>query len=109
MQKVKHSWFKLPSKIRKPVVLVVGLIFIIAAGLTGWLPGPGGIPLFLIGIAILATEFEWAERIRDYALQFIKNFAHWYKINRVIGTLVLVLCASFFATIAYLSYRSFVQ
>lgn len=107
MQRAKRSWFKIPSKIRKPLVFVIGLVFIIAAGLTGWLPGPGGIPLFLIGIAILATEFEWAERIRDFALAKIKLFAAWYRANKFIGTLVLVLLAATFLSVAYFSYRAF--
>jgi len=34
----------------------------IAAILTGWLPGPGGIPLFIIGLSLLAINHEWAER-----------------------------------------------
>lgn len=29
----------------------------------GWLPGPGGIPLFLVGLSLVATNHEWAENI----------------------------------------------
>ncbi|MDQ3123628.1 MAG: hypothetical protein M3Q14_03015 [bacterium] len=28
----------------------------------GWLPGPGGLPLFLLGLSLLAVNHEWAER-----------------------------------------------
>lgn len=35
----------------------------IFAPLIGWLPGPGGIPLFLIGLGLVATNHEWAERL----------------------------------------------
>ena len=28
----------------------------------GWLPGPGGVPLFLIGLSLLAANHDWAER-----------------------------------------------
>jgi len=86
MEKAKRTWFKVPHRIRKPIVLTVGTIFLLGAGLTGWLPGPGGIPLFLIGIAILATEFVWAERLQDYALQKLKLASVWYKKHRVLGT-----------------------
>lgn len=41
---------------------VLGVLLIIAAALTGWLPGPGGIPLLIIGLSLLATNHEWAER-----------------------------------------------
>lgn len=32
---------------------------------TGWLPGPGGIPLFIVGLSVLAINHEWAERYID--------------------------------------------
>lgn len=38
-------------------------MLIFAAGLTGWLPGPGGIPLLIVGLSVLATNHEWAERL----------------------------------------------
>lgn len=45
---------------------VAGLFFVILAGLTGPLPGPGGIPLLLVGLAIWASEFEWAQRVMSW-------------------------------------------
>lgn len=49
----------------------LGVVLMIAALLTGWLPGPGGIPLFLAGLGLLAINHEWAERrielLKDYA------------------------------------------
>lgn len=49
---------------RRMVILVVGLtlIFIIAP-LTGVIPGPGGIPIAVAGLALLATEFVWARKL----------------------------------------------
>ncbi len=50
----------------KIIVLdVLGLVFMIAALLTGWLPGPGGVPLFIIGLSLLAINHTWAERYID--------------------------------------------
>lgn len=46
-----------------------GYLLIIAAALTGWLPGPGGIPLFIAGLGLLSIHNEWARRLRDYLLQ----------------------------------------
>lgn len=92
MERTRHRWKRLPASIRKPLVLVVGSIFIIAAAATGWLPGPGGIPLFLIGIAILATEFVWAERFRDVILAIIKKVVTAYKAHKIIGSIVLIGC-----------------
>jgi len=46
---------------------VAGFGLLVLAVLTGWLPGPGGIPLFLVGLGVLAMNYEWAERL-------LKNF-----------------------------------
>lgn len=43
----------------------IGVLFMIAAILTGWLPGPGGIPLFIVGLSLFAINHEWAERYID--------------------------------------------
>lgn len=76
------------------MVLVFGSLFILAAAATGWLPGPGGIPLFLVGVAILATEFVWAERFRDKILAIIKQLAAHYKTHRIIGTMLLIVATA---------------
>jgi len=108
-EKLKHSWSRTPSSVRKPIVLIVGLLFVIASGLLGWLPGPGGIPLFLIGIAILATEFAWAHRIKVFILDIIHGIGRWYRQHRVIGTICFAALASISATLAYFAYQSWRQ
>lgn len=45
----------------------LGVLLIIIAPLLGWLPGPGGIPLFLAGLSLLAINHDWAHR-------FLKDF-----------------------------------
>ncbi len=42
--------------------------------LFGWLPGPGGIPLFLAGLALLAVNHDWAERWLETARHKGKSF-----------------------------------
>ena len=93
MEPVRRHWKRMPASLRKPLVLVIGSLFIIAAAATGWLPGPGGIPLFLIGVAILATEFAWAQRFRGRILGTIKRFGAWYKTHKVAGAVLLLCCA----------------
>ncbi len=44
-------------------IAILGLMCIAAGLLTGPLPGPGGIPLVLLGLAIWASEFRWAYRL----------------------------------------------
>lgn len=56
---------------------IVGIILIIGSILFGWVPGPGGIPLFLAGLGLLAQNHEWArrllERVKKNGLSFINK------------------------------------
>lgn len=65
------------SAVYRVIIAIIGVIFIIAAGLTGWLPGPGGIPLFLAGMAILATEFRWAHRFTVVFASWLRKMSAW--------------------------------
>ncbi len=105
MSKALHWWQKVPVSIRKPLVLVVGCTFILAAAATGWLPGPGGIPLFLVGIAILATEFVWAEKFRDRVLEIIFYLGKKWRQHKVIGTIMAIAGATCSASLSYYIYR----
>ena len=105
MDSLKRKWKQVPSTIRRPIVFIVGSLFIIAAAATGWLPGPGGIPLFLIGIAILATEFEKAEKFRNWILALIHAFGKWYRAHRLLGTVLLVLAAGCTISIGFVAYK----
>lgn len=105
MDSIKKHWKAVPATIRKPVVVVVGSILIIAAALTGWLPGPGGIPLFLVGIAVLATEFAWAKRLQDRVINDIKQFGKIYREHKVIGTIVIIIAIAIVVSLSILLYR----
>lgn len=111
LKKIWHrftrAWFKVPRSIRRPIVLVVGILMIILAGLTGPLPGPGGVPLFLLAIALLSTEFERAKIIRDWVLDIIKHIGEWWRRHKVVGTLVFVLCGVIAISIGFVGYRLF--
>ena len=54
-------------RVYRGVVGFVGIALMVLAATIGWLPGPAGIPLFLLGLAILASEFEWAHRLLQRA------------------------------------------
>ena len=60
MKYVKGAWRKLPHPIRWVVVATVGATLVLLGAIFLVLPGPG-IPLIIAGLAILATEFTWAE------------------------------------------------
>lgn len=46
-----------------------GYGLILVGILTGWLPGPTGIPLILAGLAVLSINNKWAKDLREYLLQ----------------------------------------
>lgn len=53
-------WRKLPHPLRWLTAATVGATLVIVGLIFMVLPGPG-IPLVIAGLAILATEFTWAE------------------------------------------------
>lgn len=42
---------------------IAGFGLMIISPLLGWLPGPGGIPLFLAGLSLVALNHEWAANL----------------------------------------------
>ena len=73
---------------------VVGALLLVLAALTGWLPGPGGIPLFLIGMAVLASEFRWAHRITVGVMMTVRRVECWSTRAKAIGVCVFVALAA---------------
>ncbi len=60
--------------------LAVGLVGVALAlvGLAlGAFPGPGGVPLVLAGLAILASEYIWARRLLDRARVQMVAASRW--------------------------------
>ena len=56
-----QAWRRLPHPLRWIGVAIVGGALVIAGVVFLVLPGPG-IPLIILGLVVLATEFAWAER-----------------------------------------------
>lgn len=102
MKDLKRNWKRTPRHIRRPVVFLIGWAVIIIAGSIGWLPGPGGIPLFLLGVAILATEFIWADRVKQFFLDIVYGIGRWYRQNKTLGWLVLASWLIVSGLIAYM-------
>lgn len=75
---------------------IAGLLLICLGLLTGPLPGPGGIPLVLLGLAVWSSEFEWAYRLRQRFKAEIKRFRGWPTGKKVAFWIVFfVVCTSF--------------
>ena len=78
-----------------------GYGLLLASALTGWLPGPGGIPLALAGLSLLSLNNKWAKDLRDYLtkhggdlLPILFPDARWIKWLYDILALVLFVLSS---------------
>lgn len=68
---LRKRWKRTPQAIRKPLVFIFGFA-IVGAGLFMLIfPGPGWAAIF-VGFAILATEFAFAEKVRDWLLKELR-------------------------------------
>lgn len=74
MERLKRGWQRTPSTIRKPLVGTIGVLVILAGIVMLAIPGPGWLTIFL-GLAILATEFEVAKRLKNWAEHRFKQIA----------------------------------
>lgn len=72
MQRIKQTWKRTPRTARRVLVLIIGTLIIIAGMLMLVLPGPGWAAIFL-GLAILSTEFDRADKIRAAITRRFKN------------------------------------
>lgn len=50
------------KRVKSTLIDIAGILLIALAGLTGWLPGPGGIPLLIAGLGLLSINHDWAKR-----------------------------------------------
>ncbi len=78
MNSFKQSWGKLPSSLRKSLVLIIGSSVVIGGIILLPLPGPGWVIIFA-GFALLATEFAFAERVQNWLVQLFKIGAFYLR------------------------------
>ena len=78
MKQRLNRWLApLPPQVRRILILLIGSTVMLFGVLLLVLPGPG-ILVIVVGLAILATEFAWAEalllRARERAARVVKKF-----------------------------------
>lgn len=77
MKKVTKDTAKSKRLHKRIAIDVAGFGLILAGIILSPVPGPGGIPLIIIGLAILAQNYEWAQKIldrfRDYVAETAKK------------------------------------
>lgn len=69
---------RMPQKTRKVLIGFAGWIVLLAGIVMIPYPGPGWVVVF-IGLSILATEFEWAKDLHDYARGKYDAWEKWMK------------------------------
>ncbi|MCU0667022.1 MAG: hypothetical protein MUF85_00160 [Patescibacteria group bacterium] len=52
--------------LKRILIDMAGFGLIIASPFLGWLPGPGGIPMLIAGLALLSINNKWAKTLLDY-------------------------------------------
>jgi uncharacterized protein (TIGR02611 family) len=80
----------------RAAVGVAGLFFIALGLVTGPLPGPGGIPLVLLGLAIWSSEFEWAHKLMQWFKLQLHLFRQWTRPQQVLFWVAFFTCCGLF-------------
>jgi uncharacterized protein (TIGR02611 family) len=75
---------------------IAGLFFVALGFVTGPLPGPGGIPLVLLGLAIWASEFEWAHKLMQWFKAQLHRYRGWPAGRKVLFWVVFFACCALF-------------
>lgn len=78
LDKIYRFWKRIPKKIRQTLVLIAGSTVILTGLVMLVFPGPGWAAIF-IGFAILATEFAFAERARDWMIGQLERLVEFVK------------------------------
>jgi uncharacterized protein (TIGR02611 family) len=75
-------------------VALAGLLLVGLGFLTGPLPGPGGIPLVLLGLAIWSSEFEWAHKLMQWFKAQLHRYRGWPAKRKVLFWVVFLVCCA---------------
>jgi len=66
------------NRIYRIVVGAVGLLIVVGGLALVPLPGPGWVIVF-VGLAVWASEFEWAQRLLHFARERLRMWSEWLK------------------------------
>lgn len=91
---------KIRENTRKLIVyrIAVGLLglMLIALGLvSGPIPGPGGIPLVLLGLAVWSSEFEWAHQLMLWFKKELHRYRTWPRGKKGAFWVIFFACCGF--------------
>lgn len=85
---------------------MLGVLCMILAPLLGWLPGPGGIPLFVLGLSLLAINHDWAGRYIDKIKDYVENLGEMvFTKDKDVQLAYDIICPLMVVSGSYLLYR----
>ena len=87
-------------RVYRILVGLVGLLIVVGGLALVPLPGPGWVIVF-VGLAVWASEFEWAHRLLQFARHRLHVWSQWLKprpwwVKGLVGLGTAVLVAAFF-------------
>jgi uncharacterized protein (TIGR02611 family) len=88
--KIRQNPYQL--RVYRVGVAIVGAFLIVLVFVSGPLPGPGGIPLVLLGLAIWSSEFKWAHRLMLLFKVQLRRFQTWSRRRQVLFWAAFVAC-----------------
>jgi uncharacterized protein (TIGR02611 family) len=84
---------KATRHLKRTFIGIVGGIVVVIGIIAIPYPGPGWLIVFA-GLAILATEFEWAQRILDRAKGEYDKWQAWLKRQHIVVRALVLLCTA---------------
>jgi uncharacterized protein (TIGR02611 family) len=84
-------------RIYRSLVALAGLLLVCLGFVSGPIPGPGGIPLVLLGLAIWSSEFEWAHRLMMWFKDQLHRYQQWSPHRKILFWLVFLICCGLIA------------
>ena len=89
-----HRAYKITVGLVGAAIVVAGIAFLP-------LPGPGWVIIF-IGLAVLASEFVWAQRLEHFTRRTVRGWNEWLTAQRLpIRILLWAIMALFVAAVLY--------
>ena len=75
---------------------ILGLILVALGLISGPIPGPGGIPLVLLGLAVWSSEFEWAHQLMMWFKKELHRYGTWPRTTKGVFWVVFFGCCGLF-------------
>ena len=95
------------SRTKRILLDIAGFGLMILAPFLGWLPGPGGIPLFLAGLGLVSINHKWArDLIKDFDVRRVEFTDKFLMAGWVFSLFVDLVCISIILVVGYVAFTA---